>query len=105
MGEHDEYEETAEQIEGAFSELQGLLIAKSGNSGLPVQILVKTALISVNAMLAAHDRWARLEYGTGQRAPFWLDEREAQKIYKLTRDVKGPEIRLLRREIKDAFKF
>lgn len=71
--------------------------------GWPEGLLIKLAIVSMNAYMAATDRWAKLEYGRDRTAPLWLDEREAAKLAAMLRGLKGAEARAIRQTIEELF--
>lgn len=72
------------------------------SQGIPEAVTIQQAIVGVNALFPAAERWARLE-AHGPSSPVWLRGDEAVKLVKVLRGVKGPEARLLMQEIRDRF--
>ena len=85
-----------------LDDLLGLIRVRE-SQGIPESVTIQQAIVGVNALFPAADRWTRLE-AHGRAAPVWLRTSEAEKLVKVLRKVTGPDARYLMQEIRDLFK-
>jgi hypothetical protein len=102
--------ETLEEIRESFvppqidmSDFHAWIIQKSGNSGAPQGLLLKMAVIAINKLHDASDRWNRLEVHEQPSAPIWLSRGEADALVKALRGKQSATVRVLRQSIRDLF--
>jgi hypothetical protein len=86
-----------------FADFHAWLLQKSGNAGIPQGLLLKMAVIAINKLHDASDRWNRLEIREQPSAPIWLSQEEAAKLTKALQGQKNTTVRILRQSIRDLF--
>lgn len=92
-------EKRADLSEGlTVEDFHGWLLTKVGQ-GWPEALLLKMAVISINALMDAASRWERLEGGQSPSAPIWFDTNERDKILAAISGQKGTTIRVLRQAL------
>lgn len=86
--------------EADFDTFFAWLLQKS-TQGWPQALLLKMAVVSINALFKAATRWQRLEGGRSPSAPIWLDTVERDALLSATSGQKGSTVRLVRSALRE----